>query len=210
MSWLNRGGSSLPFTPSWESGLAQRSSLPAMLSNDNIKQAVPRETQVCAGAKHGQGTTLIAAVCYEQSSTPKLAALNLRPGISGRVTLSSSPVAERYKLESQAQVERGLFPYNNVDVSLGGHGQSSHKYIGVSKGSLNPIADNPHLRHGYAGHLGNRERRLSCDYKPAFNVQLHSENHRNPNAHQQLKVRALGLSRISSGLSGVRYVRCGR
>ena len=196
-SWLNRGGSSLPVTPSWwERTLAQHSS-PAMLSNDNVNQ-------VCAGAKHGQGTTLIAAVCYEQLSTPKLA------GISGRVTLGSSPIADLYNLECQAQVERGLFPHNNVDISLGGHGRSSQKYIGVSKGSLNPIADNPHLRHGYTGHLGTRERRLSCDYKPAFNVQLHSENHRNPNAHQFLKVRALGLSRSSSGLSGVRCVRCGR
>ena len=39
-NWLVRGGSGQPFTPSWDRGGAMRS-LPSLLSNDNVKQAIP-------------------------------------------------------------------------------------------------------------------------------------------------------------------------
>jgi hypothetical protein len=73
------------------------------------------------------------------------------------------------------KVEKKMFPSNHLKKStqeFTGHGGQ---------------ANNPHLRHGYAGYLGRQERLLSVQYKPAFDVQSGSTNCLNPNHDQQVK-----------------------
>ena len=94
-----------------------------------------------------------------------------------------------WQVESQAEIETRMFPLNHQTVSSQVWTvAASRPEVPADGRDSPPKADNPHLRHGYTGHLGNRERQLSGKYKIGFGVQLHSENHRNPNAHQQLKV----------------------